>query len=92
MFEEMRETMKATVEKAFSRYSEYVTRIELKFSDVNANKKGENDKKCVLEARPKGLQPVVVTSFGDTIDNAMSEAIDKMKASLDTSLGRLRNH
>jgi hypothetical protein len=34
----------------------------------------------VLEARLKGLQPLVVTGHADTVESAVAEAIDKMKA------------
>jgi hypothetical protein len=42
----------------------------------------------VLEARLKGLQPLVVTGHADTL--SVAEAIDKMKATLSTVLGRTR--
>jgi hypothetical protein len=37
----------------------------VKFSDENSDRDSENDKRCVLEARLKGLQPLVVTSHAD---------------------------
>src|SRR5690606_39314065 len=41
-----------------SRFSSYITRIEVHLSDENANKEGRDDKRCVLEARLEGLQPI----------------------------------
>lgn len=38
------------------------------------------------------MQPIVVTSHGDSVENAVDEAIDKMKTSLDTVIGRLQNY
>lgn len=90
--EDTLEILKGNLAKSLDRYDEYLTRLEVKFSDVNAAKSGENDKKCVIEARPKGLQPIVVTSFGNSIENAMSEGVNKMRASLDTAIGKMRNH
>jgi hypothetical protein len=46
--EEMREPLKATISDAFDRYSEHITRIEVKFSDENSDRDSENDKRCVL--------------------------------------------
>jgi hypothetical protein len=63
----MREPLKATISDAFDRYSEHITRIEVKFSDENSDRDSENDKRCVLEARLKGLQPLVVTGHADTV-------------------------
>ncbi|MDQ3050280.1 MAG: HPF/RaiA family ribosome-associated protein [Bacteroidota bacterium] len=90
--EEMREPLKASIENAFDRFSDHLTRIEVKISDENGDKSSDNDKRCVLEVRLKGMQPIVVTSSGDSIENAVNEAIDKMKTSLDTVMGRLRNY
>jgi ribosome-associated translation inhibitor RaiA len=90
--EEMREPLTATISDAFDRYSEHITRIEVKFSDENRDRDSENDKRCVLEARLKGMQPLVVTSHANTVETAVAEAIDKMKATLNTVLGRLRDY
>jgi ribosome-associated translation inhibitor RaiA len=90
--EEMREPLKAAIADAFDRFSDHLTRIEVKVSDENGNKDSDNDKRCVLEVRLKGKQPIAVTSHGDTIENAVDNAIDKMKTSLDTVMGRLRNY
>jgi hypothetical protein len=40
----------------------------VKFSDENSDRDSENDKRCVLEARLKGLQPLVVTGHADTVE------------------------
>jgi ribosome-associated translation inhibitor RaiA len=90
--EEMREPLRAAIENAFERFSEHLTRVEVKISDENADKDSDNDKRCVLEVRLKGMQPIVVKSHGNSIENAVDEAIDKMKTSLDTVMGRLQNH
>lgn len=90
--EEMKEPLKATIANALNRFSKHLTRIEVKISDENGDKNSDNDKRCVLEVRPKGLQPLAVTGQGDTVENAVNEALDKMKTSLDTVIGRLRNY
>lgn len=90
--QEMRSYMKADLESAFERFSEHLTRLEVKISDENASKEGENDKKCVLEARLKGMQPIAVTGQGNSIDQAMTDATNKMKNSLDSVMGKLRSY
>lgn len=90
--EEMRESLKSSIANAFDRFSKRLTRIEVRISDENGDKNSADDKKCVLEVRPRGMQPIVVTSHGDTVENAVDEAIDKMKASLNTEMGRLQNY
>lgn len=90
--EKMRSYMKADLETSFERFSDHLTRLEVKVSDENGNKEGINDKKCVLEARIKGLQPIVVTSHGNSIDQALSDASNKMKTALDSSMGKLKSY
>jgi ribosome-associated translation inhibitor RaiA len=80
------------ISKKLDRYDSHITRIEVHISDENGKKEGENDIKCLLEARFEGRQPIVVSAQEDTIEKAVSESIDKLKAALDTVLGRLQNH
>jgi hypothetical protein len=46
----------------------------------------------MLEARLEGMQPIAVTNNGATEEHALKGAIDKLKAALDTIIGRLRNY
>ena len=75
-----------------SRFSEHITRLEVHLSDENGSKESANDKRCLLEARLEGRQPMAVTALANTYELAVNTAIDKLKAALDTILGRLRNH
>lgn len=90
--ENMQERFGELISGKLSRFSEQITRIEVHLNDVNGKKEGQDDKRCVLEARLEGLQPIAVTSNGDTYDGAVTGAIEKMKASLDTVIGKLRTH
>lgn len=74
------------------RYQTHITRIEAHVSDQNGNKDGINDIRCLLEARLEGRQPIAVSAQADTIEKAISIALEKLKASLETILGRLQNH
>lgn len=75
-----------------SRYSSHLTRVEAHLSDENGSKDGQNDKRCVLETRVEGMQPIAVTSHGNNPYEAVEGAIEKLKSSLDTILGRLKDH
>jgi ribosome-associated translation inhibitor RaiA len=81
-----------TLEDALSRFDGQIMRIEVHLSDENADKEGADDKRCLLEARLKGLKPVVVSHNAENVDVAVSGAIDKLVKSLDTARGKLRNH
>lgn len=80
------------ISKELERYNSHITRIEVHITDQNGIKEGLNDIKCLLEARLEGRQPIAVSSQADTIEEAVSGAIDNLKAVLETTLGRLHNH
>lgn len=81
----------AMIEQELERFSEYITRIEMHLSDKNGKKGGLDDIRCMIEARLEGRQPIAVTADADSKDQAISAAIDKLKNSLDTILGKLKN-
>lgn len=78
------------ISKKLNRFSSHITRIEVYISDEDGEKKGLMDKRCVMEARVENHQPVTVTNQADSHKKAVDGAIEKMKASLDTIIGRLR--
>ena len=75
-----------------SRFSEHITRLEVHLSDENGSKQEQNDKRCMIEARIKGRQPIAVTANANDYELAVSGAVEKLKASLDKIEGKLRNH
>ena len=81
-----------TLEEALSRFQDRITSVQVHLSDENGEKEGSDDKRCLLEARLKGLKPVVVSNYAENIDIAVSGAIDKLVKSLESTLGRMRDH
>ncbi|WP_018344975.1 HPF/RaiA family ribosome-associated protein [Cytophaga aurantiaca] len=82
--------MNSMILDSLDRFSDHITRIEVYLSDENSNKTGGNDKRCLLEARLEGLKPIAVTNFSDTVEKAVSGAIDKLVGTLDKTLERQR--
>jgi hypothetical protein len=80
------------IEEELKRFESRISRIEVHLSDENGEKKGLNDMQCLLEARIEGMQPLAVSCKADTVELAVSGAIDKLKNSLETTLGRIQNH
>jgi len=79
----------ATVESALGHLAEHITRVEVHLSDENGDKAGKNDKRCLMEARIEGHQPISVTHEAETIDEAIDGAADRLRRSLDHTLARL---
>ena len=77
------------INRALKRFADKITRIEVHLSDQNAQKVSADDAQCKIEARLKGLQPIIVTGKSNTKEKALGDAIDKMKAALDTVIGKM---
>lgn len=84
--------LEASLKESFNRYTDHITRLEVHLSDENGNKDSLDDKKCLIEARLKGKQPIVVSNLDNTYDQAVSGAIEKLRSSLDTIIGKSRIH
>jgi ribosomal subunit interface protein len=80
------------VSNGLKHFMENITRVEVHLSDQNAEKGGKDDIQCKLEARLEGIQPVLVTSKNESTEKALSDAIDKMKAKLQTLKGKTKSH
>ncbi len=80
------------VAKDLERFSQHISRIEAHLSDEVGNKNGAKDIRCVLEARIEGRSPLAVTNIADTREKAIDGAINKIKSSLDSIIGKLNSH
>lgn len=85
--------VETVVRGTLDRFSEQITRVEVHLSDENSdNKFGAKDKRCLLEVRLAGRQPIAVSEQAPTLEQAVDGAAEKMKRSLDSTLGRLGNY
>ncbi|MCR8956349.1 MULTISPECIES: HPF/RaiA family ribosome-associated protein [unclassified Variovorax] len=80
------------IKQQLNRFVEDVTRVEVHLSDENHDKAGAGNKCCVMEARLAHHQPLAVTQYATTLDEAFRGAAEKLKRLLDNTLGRLNNH
>jgi len=74
-----------------ARFRDQITRIEVHLSDASASRVGEADKRCKLEARLAGREPVTVSHDAGKVADAFHGALDKLARKLDTVLGRVRD-
>jgi hypothetical protein len=80
--------VEAEVGSILSRFADHITRLEIHLSDENADKPGNTDKRCLMEARPAGRPPVAVSHEGATLEDAWTGAAKKLARLLETTLGR----
>ncbi|GAB3015314.1 hypothetical protein GCM10027051_18860 [Niabella terrae] len=86
------EKIKGIIQKELDRFADILTRTDVYFSDENATRKTSDDKRCTLEARIKGKNPIAASAFGDSYDQALNAAIDKLRASLKTITDKMKAH
>lgn len=90
--ERLESYLSSLIQDELSRFSEHITRVEIHLADENGQKKGLNDKRCILEARLENRQPIAVTNHANTVEKAVNGALSKLKASIETIYGRLMKH
>lgn len=90
--EEFRAPLVIMISEGLSRFSNQLSRLEVHLTDENGPKDGVNDKRCLIEARPEGMQPVAVTFHSDTYESSVEGAIEMLATSLDTIFRRVNKH
>lgn len=81
--------------QSLERFGNWITRVEVTLTDESsAAKSAGDDKRCVMEARPAGLQPIAVSHDGSTLEQAIGGCVKKLtkklndtREKLDTSKG-----
>jgi hypothetical protein len=66
-------------------------RIEVRLADENSHKEGKSDKRCVLEARLSGLEPIVAGENGATLEQALDGAADHLLRAVENRLEGLED-
>ncbi len=79
------------VESALSRFSTHITQVEIHLSDQTSHKNSPSDKRCMMEARLEGRQPIAVTHEAETLDQAVVGASDKLAKLIESTLERQRD-
>jgi hypothetical protein len=77
---------------ALARFTQEITRIEVQLSDENSAAKGASDKRCMMEARLNGHEPLAVNHHAQTQDLSFRGATQKLIRLLEHTLGKLDRH
>lgn len=89
--EHLTHAVEHAVEGAVGRWTKRITRVEIHLTDTNRHKGGADDKRCLMEARLGGLQPIAVAHQAGSLPEAIDGAADKLKKTLENTLGRLND-
>jgi ribosomal subunit interface protein len=80
----------SVVESTLERFADRITRVEVHLSDESsAQKSAGDDKRCRMEARVSGLQPIAVSADAPTVDQAIDGAAEKLEKALSRTLEKL---
>lgn len=67
-----------SVETTLSRFADRITRVEVHLRDDKQGRRGPDDHRCVMEARPAGDQPLAVDAKGGDIYDAVRDCAEKL--------------
>jgi hypothetical protein len=87
--EALTDQVETMLQERFSRYSDRLSRVEVHLGDVNGDRDGPGDKRCMIEARPNGLAPIAVVQEAATIEQAVGGAAAKIISALEKTFGKL---
>ena len=85
---ELAQLVEFNVNSALKRFEDRITRVEVHLSDVNGGKFGIEDKRCLMEARPAGRDPVTVSNQAANLEEAVRGSAQKLKRLLVSLFGR----
>ena len=84
--------VEAVVDNALRHIKDQLTRVEVHLEDQNGGKAGNDDKRCLMEARLRNHQPLAVSHHAGSLHEAVEGAARKLRAALEARLGRLDEH
>nr|WP_314444123.1 HPF/RaiA family ribosome-associated protein [uncultured Sphingomonas sp.] len=84
---EVETRIQSLVEARLRNVQHRLTRVEVHVGEINGPRGGV-DKRCAVELRPNGLDPVTATDTADTIEQAAAGATDKAVAAFQRVIGR----
>ncbi|MES2766968.1 MAG: HPF/RaiA family ribosome-associated protein [Bacteroidota bacterium] len=90
--EELSENVSDAVGRSLERFSGRISRLEVHLGDETNDRPNGDDKRCMIEAKLEGFQPIAVTHHAKSLDLAVRGATDKIKKSLDHHVDKHRNH
>ncbi|MBC7537374.1 MAG: HPF/RaiA family ribosome-associated protein [Bacteriovorax sp.] len=91
-FQTETEKFEEIVKVALGHFEKHITRVEVHFSDINAGKTGYEDKRCLIEARVSGVQPIIATNNANNLLEALEGATERLKHSLEHTFGKMKQH
>lgn len=78
--------------ESLARFRDDLTRVEVQLTDEAKGKHSGQEMRCMLEGRLTAHQPVAVSHYGETMDEALRGATQKLINALEHTFGKLDRH
>lgn len=78
-----------SIQRQLGRFEGRLTRVVVHLRDENGPKSGKDDVRCMIEARPEGMDSINVSEDADSVELAVNRAARKLERALESSFGRL---
>ncbi len=87
---ELTQSVQALIQDKLGRFAGRITRVEVHLNDENSTgKSGGHDKRCMVEVRMAGMDPISTADSGASHDAALRGATNKMQSQIETIVGKL---
>lgn len=80
------------LQETLAHVAEHLTRVEVHLKDLNSHHKNGVDKRCTLEARVRGMEPVAVEGDAESPRDAVQQAAVKLERALQHRIEKRKNH
>lgn len=80
------------VTAALQHHAVRITRVEVHVSDLNAERTGGMDKRCLIEARLTNMPPLTASDNGNTVAEAVSGAARKLQRAIESAVSKRETH
>lgn len=84
----LHERVEQILNQELKHLADRVTRIEVHLNDVNSGKAGDDDKRCQLEARLAGTNPISVEHRAENVELALRGAGAQLARALSNVQGK----
>jgi len=85
--------IEALISSHLGRFGESITSVQVHLSDENGPRFTPDDKRCLLEARLAGREPIVVSQHADSVRRAVALSVSRLECAgrgYDQARGRWR--
>ena len=88
--EPLRGWVERNLSEVLQHHVERLTRVEVHLKDLNSSKKNGIDKHCLIEARPRGMDPIAAEHDASEFRDAVHQAALKLERALQHRIEKRR--